>query len=86
MRSGGSVPNPLKTLTSLNKEVWPSFLSDNSIGVFPLFLPLSDYSIWRSYRIFEPCDHSIWSIWVHSPQILLDRLGKMDKRSLDPLI
>ena len=31
---------PLKTLTSLNKEVRPFFLSDNSIWSFPLFLPL----------------------------------------------
>ena len=31
----------LKTLTSLNKEVRPSFLSDNAFGVFPFFLPLA---------------------------------------------
>ena len=30
---------PLKTLTSLNKEVRPFFLGDNSFRVFPLFLP-----------------------------------------------
>ena len=32
---------PLKTLTSLNKEVRPFFLGENSIWSFPLFLPLA---------------------------------------------
>ena len=61
----------LKTLTSLNKEVRPFFLSDNSIWSLPSVSSLSDYSIWSSWRLFYPCDHSIWSIWVHCPQILL---------------
>ena len=38
----------LKTLTSLNKEVGPFFLSDNSIWGLPSVSSLSDYSIWRS--------------------------------------
>ena len=38
---------PLKTLTSLNKEVTPFFLSDNSTWSFPSVSSLSDYSIWR---------------------------------------
>ena len=38
----------LKTLTSLNKEVRPFFLSDNSIWSYPSVSSLSDYSIWRS--------------------------------------
>ena len=38
----------LKTLTSLNKEVRPSFLVDNSIWSFPSVYSLSDYSIWSS--------------------------------------
>ena len=38
----------LETLTSLNKEVRPFFLSDNSIWSFPSVSSLSDYSIWRS--------------------------------------
>ena len=38
----------LKTLTSLNKEVRPFFLSDNSIWSFPSVSSLGDYSIWRS--------------------------------------
>ena len=38
----------LKTLTSLNKEVRPFFLGDNSIWSFPSVSSLSDYSIWRS--------------------------------------
>ena len=41
-------PGSLKALTSLNKEVRPFFLSDNSIWSFPSFSSLSDYSIWRS--------------------------------------
>ena len=61
----------LRTLTSLNKESRPFFLSDNSIWWFPSVSSLSDYSIWRSRRLFFPCDHRIWSIWVHCPQILV---------------
>ena len=38
----------LKTLTSLNQEVRPFFLSDNSIWSFPSVSSLSDYSISRS--------------------------------------
>ena len=38
----------LKTLTSLNKEVRPFFLGDNSIWSFPSVSSLSDYSTWRS--------------------------------------
>ena len=38
----------LKTLTSLNKEVRPFSLSDNSIWSFPSVSSLSDHSIWRS--------------------------------------
>ena len=42
------LPITLKTLTSLNKEVRPFFLSDNSIWSLPSLSSLSDYSIWRS--------------------------------------
>ena len=38
----------LKTLTSLNKEVRPFLLSDNSIWSYPSVSSLSDYSISRS--------------------------------------
>ena len=38
----------LKTVTSLNKEVRPFFLSDNSIWSFPSVSSLSDYSIRRA--------------------------------------
>ena len=38
----------LKTLTSLNKEVRPFLLGDNSIWSFPSGSSLSDYSIWRA--------------------------------------
>ena len=47
-----SLAHALKTLTSLNKEVRPFFLSDNSIWRFPSVSSLSDYSIWRSRRLF----------------------------------
>ena len=42
----------LKTLTSLNKEVRPFFLSDDSIWGLPSVSSLSDYSIWRSWGLF----------------------------------
>ena len=58
----GTRENLVKTLTSLNKEVRPFFLSDNSILSLPSVSSLSDYSIWSSWRRFYPCDHSIWSI------------------------
>ena len=45
---GGSQAPPLKTLTSLNKEVRPSFLCDTGIWSFPSVSSLSDYSIWRA--------------------------------------
>ena len=35
----------LKTLTSLNKEVRPFFLGENSIWSYPSVSSLSDYSI-----------------------------------------
>ena len=38
----------METLTSLNKEVRPFSLGDNSIWSFPPVSSLSDYSIWRS--------------------------------------
>ena len=41
-------PVTLKTPTSLNKEVRPFFLGDNSIWSFPSVSSLSDYSTWRS--------------------------------------
>ena len=44
--------NFLKTLTSLNKEVRPFFLGDNSIWRLPSVSSLSDYSTWRSWRLF----------------------------------
>ena len=49
---GISGPKTLKTLTSLNKEVRPFLLSDNSIWSLPSVSSLSDYSIWRSWRLF----------------------------------
>ena len=48
LNGGVSNGGALKTLTSLNKEVRPFFLSDNSIWSFPSVSSLSDYSIRRS--------------------------------------
>ena len=76
-------PKDPETLTSLNKESRPFFLGDRSIWSFPSVSCLSDCSMWRSWKLLQPCDHSIWSIWVHCPQ---NSLGKMEKRSLDSLI
>ena len=42
----------LKTLTSLNKEVRPFFLGDNSIWSYPSVSSLSDYSITRFWKRF----------------------------------
>ena len=42
----------LRTLTSLNKEARPFFLSDTSIWSLPSVSSLSDYSIRRSWRLF----------------------------------
>ena len=42
----------LKTLTFLNKESRPFFLSDNSIWRLASVSSLSDSSIWRSCRLF----------------------------------
>ena len=42
----------LKTLPSLNKEVRQFFLGDKGIWSFPSVSSLSDYSTWRSWRLF----------------------------------
>ena len=74
---------PLRALTSLNKEVRPFFVSDNSLWSLPSVSSLGDfYSISRSWRRIYPGDHSIW---VHCPEYYC-RLWKMDKGSLDSLI
>ena len=75
----------LKTLTSLKKESWPFFLGDNSVWSFASVSSLSDYSIWRSSRLFSPCDHSISSIRVHRPERLvsLRKHGQEEPRLLN---
>ena len=75
----------LKTLTSLNKEVRPFFPRRQSHLAFPSASSLSDYSTWRSWGLFYPCDHSIWSIRVHCLQILLSlrKNGKDESRLLN---
>ena len=76
----------LKTLTSLNKEVRPLFLSDNSIWSFPSFSSLSDYSIWRSWRLSFSLAITAFGAFGFVVPIYYYRLGKMDKRGLDSLI
>ena len=66
-----ALKSTLKTLTSLIKESRPFFLSDNRIWSFPSLSSLSDSRISRFWRLFYPCDHSIWSISVLCAQILL---------------
>ena len=51
-RSKVSQRMSMKALTSLNKEVRPFFLSDDSIWGLPSVSSLSDYSIWRSWGVF----------------------------------
>ena len=40
---------------------------------------LSDCSMWRSSKLFWPCDHSFWSIRLHCPKYFY-RLGKWNLR------
>ena len=72
----------LKTLTSLNKEVRPFFLSDNRIWSFPSVSSLSDYSI-SSY-------FSLATIAIGAFQCIIpkhyDRLGKMEFKESSLLI
>ena len=46
-----AISDPLKTPTFLNKDVRPFFLSNDSIWSLPSVFFLSDYSIWRSWRL-----------------------------------
>ena len=75
----------LKTLTSLNKEVRPFFLGDNSIWSFPSVSSLSDYSIWRSWKLFSLAIIAFGAFGFSVPKYYY-RLGNMDRRSLDSLI
>ena len=75
----------LKTLTSLNKESRPFFLSDNSIWSLPSVSSLSDYSIWRSEGYFNLAIIAFGAFGLLVPKYYY-RLGKTDKRSLDSLI
>ena len=52
MGEGAPLVQSLKTLSSLNKEEKPLFLSDSSNWSFPSVSSLSDYSIWRSSNLF----------------------------------
>ena len=73
-------PPTLRTLTSLNKEVRPFFLSDTSIWSLPSVSSLSDYSIQRSWRLFYLAIIAIIVFGVIVPKYYY-RLGKIDKSS-----
>ena len=76
---------PLKTLTSLNKEVRPFFLSDNSIWSFPLFLPLAITAFGGPEGDFSLAIRAFRAFGFIVPKYYY-RLGKMDKMSLDSLL
>ena len=63
--------NALKTQTSSNKEVIRSSWATIAFGVIPLFLPLAIRAFGVPEGFFQPCDHSIWSIWVRCAQTVL---------------
>ena len=71
----------LTGLTSLNKEVGPFFLSDNSIWSYPLFLPLAITAFGGPEGY---CSLAIIAFgafgFIVSPKEY-DRLGQMDKDS-----
>ena len=75
----------LKTLTSLNKEVRPFSLGDKSIWSFPLFLPLAITAFGGPEGYFSLAIIAFGAIGAIVPKCYY-RLGKMEKRSLDPLI
>ena len=77
-------PLSLKTLTSLNKEVWLFFLGDNSIWRFPLLLPLAITAFGGANGYFCLAIRAFGAFGFICPKYLY-RLGKNGKRSLDSL-
>ena len=75
----------MKTLTSLNKEVRPFFLSDNRFGVFLLFLLLASTAFGGPEGYFSLAIKAFGAFGFVVPKYYY-RLGKMDKRSLASLI
>ena len=70
---------PLKTLTSLNKEVRLCFLSDSSIWSFPLFLPLAITSFGGHEGYFSLAIIAFGAFRFILPKYYY-RLGKMDNK------
>ena len=75
----------MKTLTPLNKEVRPFFLSDNSIWSLPSLSSLSDYSIWRSWGLFSLAIIAFGAFEFIVPKYYY-RLGKMESKESRLLI
>ena len=76
----------LKTQTSINKEVGPFFLSENSNLEFTLcFLPLAITAFGGPEGDFTLAIIAFGAFGFIVPKNYY-RLGKMDKRSLDSLI
>ena len=71
----------LKTLTALNKEVRPFFLSDNSIWSYPSIssLAITAFGGPEGYFNLAIMAFVVFPKYYH-------RLGNMDKRSLDSLV
>ena len=85
---GGQIPSnwhPLKTRTSLNKEVRPFFLGDNRIWSFPLFLLFAITAFGGPESYFSLAIIAFGAFGFIVPKYHY-RLGNMDKRSLDSLI
>ena len=85
---GGQIPSnwhPLKTRTSLNKEVRPFFLGDNRIWSFPLFLLFAITAFGGPEGYFSLAIIAFGAFGFIVPKYHY-RLGNMDKRSLDSLI
>ena len=70
-----NLENPV---TSLNKEVRPFFLSDNSIWSFPSVSSLSDYSIWRSWLGYSSLAITAFGDFQFIVPKYYYRLGKME--------
>ena len=83
--SKDSLALTLKTLTSLNKEVRPFFLSDNSICVIPLFLPLAITAFGGSEGYFNLAIIAFGAFQSPCPQILvsLRKNGQEESRLLN---
>ena len=74
----------MKTLTSLNKEVRPFFLSDNSIGSYPSVSSLSDSSIWGPEGYFSLAIIAFGAFEVIVPKYYcrLEKRGMKESRLL----